>query len=59
MWLVYAWVNPTDLDANKTLIVYAFHDIDKMIKNLSKFKAICEEKNIQFKYNIIEQEENE
>ena len=56
MWLVYSWVNPTDMDANNTLIVYGFHDAEKMVKKLAEFCRICEEKNIKFKYNVVEQE---
>ena len=58
MWLVYSWVNTTDVNAHNTLIVYGFHDIEKMTNKLIEFKKICSEKNIKFKYNIIEQEGN-
>lgn len=59
MWLVYAWVNPTALKIHKTLIVYSFHDVDKMVKKLAEFSKICDKKNISFKYNVVEQERDE
>jgi hypothetical protein len=58
MWLVYAWINNSDYPSNNTLIVYGFHDADKMVKKLTEFTKICAEKNIKFKYNVVEQKED-
>ena len=55
MWLVYSWVNATDVPANNTLIVYGFYDAEKMVKKLAEFEKICNMKDIHFKYNVIEQ----
>ena len=55
MWLVYAWVNATDHASNNSLIVYGFHDAEKMVKKLSEFESTCSRKNIKFKYNVVEQ----
>ena len=55
MYYVYAWINPTDIKSNNTLVVYGFSDVEKMVEKLSYFKDICDQKNISFKYNIVEQ----
>lgn len=55
MWLVYAWINSSDVATNNSLIVYGFHDGEKMIKKLDEFTELCKLKNISFKYNVVEQ----
>lgn len=56
MWLVYSWINNSDHSSNNALIVYGFHDADKMVKKLAEFEKICAMKDIKFKYNVVEQE---
>ena len=56
MWLVYAWINATDLATNNSLVVYGFHDGEKMIKKLAEFTKLCEINGVTFKYNVVEQE---
>lgn len=58
MWLVYSWINATELAIHNVLIVYAFHDAEKMVKKLAEFEKICTAKNIKLKYNVIEQKDD-